>query len=64
MGRSEHANTLVVDNDLKVLSIVGWVPRVTFFLSAKEPGETRIWRMRLKNITTLSAEVRPKLDLK
>ena len=37
MGRSEQANTFVVDRDLNVLSMVGWVPRVTFFLSDKDP---------------------------
>ena len=37
MGRSEHANTLVVDKDLNVLRTVGWVPRVTFFLSLSAP---------------------------
>ena len=37
MGRSEQANTFVVDKDLNVLSMVGWVPRVTFFLSDRDP---------------------------
>jgi len=37
VGRSEQANTFVVDRDLNVLSMVGWVPRVTFFLSDKDP---------------------------
>lgn len=37
VGRSEQANTFVVERDLNVLSIVGWVPRVTFFLSESNP---------------------------
>ena len=35
MGLSEHANTLVVDSDLKVRNTVGCVPSVTFFLSVR-----------------------------
>lgn len=38
VGRSEQANTLEVDRDLKVLSTVGWVPRVTFLRSLRAPG--------------------------
>ena len=41
MGRSEQANTFVVDSDLNVLSIVGCVPRVTFFLSDKDPAKAK-----------------------
>lgn len=38
VGRSEQAKTLEVDRDLKVLSTVGWVPRVTFLRSLRAPG--------------------------
>lgn len=37
VGRSEQANTLDVERDLKVLSTVGWVPRVTFLRSLSTP---------------------------
>ena len=53
MGRSEQANTFVVDSDLNVLSIVGWVPRVTFFLSEREPTITTRTRMRVKGHDSL-----------
>lgn len=40
VGRSEQANTLEVESDLKVRSTVGCVPSVTFLrsLSAPESG--------------------------
>ena len=37
VGRSEHANTLVVDRVLNFRNTVGWVPRVTFFFSVRQP---------------------------
>lgn len=40
VGRSEQAKTLVVESDRKVLSTVGWVPRVTFLRSLSRPTET------------------------
>lgn len=43
VGRSEQANTFVVERDLNVLSMVGWVPSVTFFLSVRDP------RVNIKN---------------
>lgn len=42
VGRSEQANTLEVERDLKVLSTVGWVPRVTFLHSLRAPVANRI----------------------
>lgn len=38
VGRSEQANTLEVESDLKVRSTVGCVPSVTFFRSLNAPG--------------------------
>lgn len=38
VGRSEQANTLEVERDLKVRSTVGWVPRVTFLRSLRAPS--------------------------
>lgn len=37
MGRSEQANTLVVDSERNVRNTVGWVPSVTFFRSVRLP---------------------------
>lgn len=41
MGRSEQAKTLEVDRDLKVLSTVGCVPRVTFLRSLRAPRKRK-----------------------
>lgn len=41
VGRSEQANTFEVERDLKVLSTVGWVPRVTFLRSLRAPKQKR-----------------------
>ena len=38
VGRSEQANTLVVDMERKGRNTVGCVPRVTFFLLLRYPG--------------------------
>lgn len=43
VGRSEQAKTFDVDRDLKVLSTVGWVPRVTFLRSLRAPRHKR-WK--------------------
>lgn len=41
VGRSEQANTLEVESDLKVRSTVGCVPSVTFFRSLSAPEGKR-----------------------
>lgn len=41
VGRSEQANTLEVESDLKVRSTVGCVPSVTFLRSLSAPENGR-----------------------
>lgn len=52
VGRSEQANTLVVERERNVLNTVGWVPKVTFLRSLSKPAEK--YRMRREENRTLS----------
>lgn len=48
VGRSEQANTFEVERDLKVLSTVGWVPRVTFLHSLRAPVSRKKCQCKFK----------------
>lgn len=49
VGRSEQANTFEVERDLKVLSTVGWVPRVTFLHSLRAPVASKKCQRKFKS---------------